>query len=193
MRRGGHYSWVCVLYVLIFLSLSFSVFAEEKVIRLNDGTVIHGEILSMEKGVYKVATKTVGLLFIKDSDVLFISTQEAGSLPFDQPLAPPEAEPPQAVPTASYPQAPILPPGAVVPDVSSQINVSDSVIDSMADLSQDEAVMDLLADPKVQDAVMRQDMDYLKNNEKFLEFMNSPKVKKLTEEIFTAPDEKEAQ
>ncbi len=56
-----------------------------------------------------------------------------------------------------------------------------NLMESIKDLAQDPQVLDTLADPRIKDALMRQDIEYLKNNEKFLKFMENPTIKKIIE------------
>lgn len=50
---------------------------------------------------------------------------------------------------------------------------------SIQDLSGAQEVADMLADKEVKDAIMRQDIEYLKNNEKFMKFVNNPTVQQI--------------
>jgi hypothetical protein len=52
-------------------------------------------------------------------------------------------------------------------------------ISSIQDLSRDQEVMAIVSDPKIKEAIARQDLDYLRSNEKFLKFMNNPTVKQI--------------
>ncbi|MFH0940550.1 MAG: flavin reductase [Candidatus Omnitrophota bacterium] len=56
-----------------------------------------------------------------------------------------------------------------------------NLMESIKELAQDPQVLDTLADPQIKDALMRQDIEYLKNNEKFLKFMENPTIKKIIE------------
>ncbi|MDD5019569.1 MAG: hypothetical protein PHH75_05160 [Candidatus Omnitrophica bacterium] len=66
-------------------------------------------------------------------------------------------------------------------------------IASIQGLTQDEEIMQIISDPKVKDAIARQDLEYLKTNEKFLKFMNHPTVKQIiqnTRETVENPEPK---
>jgi hypothetical protein len=52
-------------------------------------------------------------------------------------------------------------------------------IASIQDLSNNQEVMAIVSDPKIKEAIARQDIDYLRSNEKFLKFMNNPTVKQI--------------
>lgn len=64
------------IFVISFLFMMFSldafVYAQEKVIKLRDGVVLHGKILSKEGNVYKIASDMLGVLSVKESDVIAI-------------------------------------------------------------------------------------------------------------------------
>ncbi len=67
-----------------------------------------------------------------------------------------------------------------------KIKADASIMDSIRQLAQDPQVLAILADPEVKNAVMHQDVESLKNNEKFLKFMENPAVKKITQEAMTS-------
>jgi hypothetical protein len=52
-------------------------------------------------------------------------------------------------------------------------------IASIQGLGQDEEIIKIVSDPQIRDAVARQDLEYLRTNEKFLKFMNNPTVKEI--------------
>jgi flavin reductase (DIM6/NTAB) family NADH-FMN oxidoreductase RutF len=56
-----------------------------------------------------------------------------------------------------------------------------NLMESIKELAQDPQVLDALADPQIKDALMRQDIEYLKNNEKFLRVIENPTIQKLVE------------
>src|SRR5574340_120275 len=64
----------------LFLFASGSSFAGEiKEIELNDGSVVHGEILSLSNGVYTVRTEAMGTITIKDASVRTIRSMGAAA------------------------------------------------------------------------------------------------------------------
>ena len=65
--------------------------------------------------------------------------------------------------------------------IEQAIKKDTNFMESIKELGQDPQVMDALADPQIKDALLRQDFEFLKNNEKFLKFMENPTVKKLVE------------
>ncbi len=52
-------------------------------------------------------------------------------------------------------------------------------IADIQNLSNNQEVMAIVSDPKIKEAIERQDLDYLRSNEKFLKFMNNPTVKQI--------------
>ncbi len=59
------------------------------------------------------------------------------------------------------------------------ITENPQTISGIQDLSQDQEVIAIVSDPKIKEAIERQDLDYLRTNEKFLRFMNNPRVKQI--------------
>ncbi len=72
-------------------------------------------------------------------------------------------------------------PGADQAAIEQSIRKDPNLMESIKGLAQDPQVLEVLSDPQIKDALMRQDIEYLKNNEKFLKFMENPTIKKITE------------
>lgn len=144
-----------VLFVSgLFLSRSSLVFAQERIVKLKDGTIFRGKVLSKEKDIYKIESNILGIIAVKDSDIL--SIEEA---------------------------APVVP--GALNNLQQKLAGDPNTMQSIQSLSQDKEVVEILSDPQLKAAIMRQDVDYLKNNEKFLKFTNNPSVKKIITDVTT--------
>jgi len=71
-------------YLPILIALwSHHLWAEQRQIELRDGSVITGEILVFDKGIYTVKSTTLGTLQLKDSDIQTIRSNPAASPNFE--------------------------------------------------------------------------------------------------------------
>jgi hypothetical protein len=66
--------------------------------------------------------------------------------------------------------------------------VETAVTENIQKLVQEPEVIAILSDPVVREAIMRQDLETLKNNEKFLKFMANPVVKQITDDSLAAQE-----
>ena len=75
---------ICVLILLsgILLLNSFA-YAQERVIKLRDGAVLRGEILSKENNIYKISSKTLGIVSVKDADIVSIEEDTSKAQDWD--------------------------------------------------------------------------------------------------------------
>ena len=137
--------------LVIFLFLNHAAFAQEKIIKLKDGVILRGKIISKEGDIYKISNAMLGVLSVKDSDIASI-----------------EETKPAFGDMEAYQQKIINDP---------------RVMESIRSLSSDKEILDMLSDTQLKTAIMNQDVDYLKNNEKFLKFTNNPTVKKIMETV----------
>lgn len=64
-------------------------------------------------------------------------------------------------------------------DYQKAIVENPQTISGIQDLSKDQEIMAIVSDSKIKDAVARQDIDYLRTNEKFLKFMNHPTIRQI--------------
>ncbi len=143
-----------VLCFSFFCLLVSVCYAQEKIIKLKDGTVMRAKVLSKENNQYRFESSTIGVVVVKESDVLMIEDPSAQNLPQK------EADMYQK-----------------------RIMENPEAVAAIQELAQDARVLEMLSDPNLKGAIMRQDMEYLKNNAKFQEFANSSTVKKIVADV----------
>ena len=70
---------ILLFLVLFFVIFSFSprAFAQGRTIKLKDGSVIHGEILSKEGNIYKIKTEALGTILVPEEGIVSIGESEA--------------------------------------------------------------------------------------------------------------------
>lgn len=142
------------LFFVVFLSGAVSGYAQEKVVKLKDGSVMRAKILSKEGDVYRLETSSLGVVSVKEGDVAMIMDPESGAVPQGE-----------------------------VDKYQKKIMGNPAVLGAVQDLSQDPQVLEMFKDPQLRDAIMRQDVEYLKNSEKFQKFTRHPSVEKIVSEI----------
>jgi len=54
---------------------------------------------------------------------------------------------------------------------------------AVEEISRDQEVIDMFSDPALKDAIMRQDMEYLKKDGRFIKFMQHPSVQKVVQDV----------
>lgn len=159
-----------VLSALVFCFAGTS-YAQEKIITLKSGDVLRAEILSKENHVYRISSKSLGTVSIKEEDVASVTEVSGGC--------------PVSTTSVSAPSGSTLSPeqAAQVETLQKKIMGNPQLMDSIQSLAKDKQVTDMFSDPALKDAIMRRDVDYLKNNQKFQEFTNNPTVKKVIDEL----------
>lgn len=150
-----------VLCGLIFCFASLAS-AQEKIITLKSGDVLRAEILSKENRVYRISSKALGIVSIKEDDVASIG-EVSGSAPAPSALSPDQA--------------------AQMDALQKKIMGNPELMNSIQSLARDKQVTDMLSDPALKEAIMRRDVNYLKNNEKFQNFTDNPTVQKIIDEL----------
>ncbi len=169
MSNRGKKAWAGILSLFIIFSCSSLVFAQEKIIELKDGVVLQGKVLSKDSEFYKISTRTLGAVLVKDSDIVSIKA------------APPQSQTGDKKAQDAGPGKIDLQPDAQL--YQENIINNPELLESMKTLSQDEELTELLADPEVKAAIMNHDVEFLRNNEKFQKFMNNELLHKVIEEM----------
>ncbi len=139
-------------------------------IELDDGSVIQGEIISLNNAVYTVKTATLGEVKIEASKVrnIGISYGSASLLKAQGPLAPDLA----------------------ADDFSSQVNRiqntmagDPAIMQKVSGLAADPQFQELLKDPGIVNAAKSGDIKSLMGNQKLLGVINNPKLQEIKGDI----------
>jgi|AntAceMinimDraft_1070359.scaffolds.fasta_scaffold35033_1 hypothetical protein len=149
--------------------------ADERVLVLQDGSQIRGELISYEQGTYTVQTESLGTIKLSDRQVeQVLSSKE---------LAPKVTT--SAVDNTLAGTPPSTGGSASIEALQSAIMSSPSLMSSIMALQSDPQVQALLADPEVLRAVQSLDFDALSRNSKIQALMQNPQVKALQSSIGT--------
>lgn len=148
-----------IIVMLLMLPLSGSLRAgETKEIELTDGSVITGEVVSLNNGVYTIRTGSLGTLKIDDAKVRAIR--------------------PQGTPSSR--------PSVQSSDIKSLENkmMSDhDVMTMIQSLKDDPQFTKVLEDPEIMNAVSSGDMATLMANPKFLQLLQNPTVRDIQQKV----------
>ncbi len=152
MKRGA--------VIIAAIVLSFHVFAESEIV-LKDGSRIRGEVLSMQNGLYRIRTESMGTIQLRSREILSI-TSLGVSVPGDSP----------GTDTAASSQT-------AVDSIKSSIVNSPGVMSTIMALQNDPQMKAILADPEIMRAVQNLDLQALGNHPKIKALMNNPKIKRI--------------
>jgi hypothetical protein len=170
---------------MVFCCFASFVFAQVCTVKLKDGNVLRGKVVSKENGVYKIQTLTLGLLSVAQADIA--SIEEAAS----------QGQASEASTYQSRSNQSSSPVGSSLPQVSPEamesyrqkIAANPQIMDTVSSLAEDKEVLEIFSDPELKDAILRQDVEYLKNNEKFLKMADHPALQKIVQELSSQESE----
>ncbi len=182
VRRKSIYIFIMGMVFCCFASF---VFAQVCTVKLKDGNVLRGKVVSKENGVYKIQTLTLGLLSVAQADIA--SIEEAAS----------QGQASEASTYQSRSNQSSSPVGSSLPQVSPEamesyrqkIAANPQIMDTVSSLAEDKEVLEIFSDPELKDAILRQDVEYLKNNEKFLKMADHPALQKIVQELSSQESE----
>lgn len=146
------------------LIFSFGVIAD-RVIVLKDGSRIRGEIISVENGLYRIESDSMGTILLGGNQIQSIlSGEESGYQPAEGSLS---AE-------GSLPQ---------MQSIQSTIMSNPGIMSSILALQNDPQMQAVLADPEVMKAIQSFDLEALARNPRIKALMNNPSVKRIQGEM----------
>ncbi len=154
------------LLALAALALVCGAAAAANVV-LIDGTVIHGEVVSLEDGVYTVRSDSLGMLRVPKAKVRTIEEGQAAGRP--------------AASGASSNAS--VPPAAAIQGIETNVLQNPDLLKMLLALQNDPDVLAVLSDPKVMSEIAAGDYSALMNDPKIVALMNNAKVRAFVEEV----------
>ena len=152
---------VTILFLAMICSIAQA--AERGEIELIDGSLIYGEIVSLDQGVYTILSDSMGRLKIGESKIRAIRF-------------------PSSTGNRDTRDNIKQKPGDVGPEIQalqkSLLNDED-ILTTILSLQEDPKVQEVLNDPDVMNAVLAGDVQSLMSNPKFLELLNHPKMQEI--------------
>jgi hypothetical protein len=134
---------------------------------LRDGTVIQGEVRSLEDGVYTIETASVGAVHVRAEEVRSIA--EAGTSP--------------GTPAVGQPTKEGSPGADALDAAKSQISADPQLLAAVLALQNDPEVLAVLADPEVAKAMAAGDYNALMGNAKIVALMQNQKVREIVDAL----------
>jgi len=149
-----------VLFVLLLCSIAATAPAgDQKVIELVDGSVITGEIISLNSGVYTIKTDSLGTITITESRVKEIRQKSTASQSQDAPSA------------------------AQIQSLQQRMTSDKEIMALIQSLQDDPEFRKALEDPEVQRAVTSGDVPALTANPKFMNLLNHSAVQEIKKKV----------
>ena len=140
--------------------------AELRRLTLTDGSVISGEIESVQGGNYTVRSPSLGTITVKDSEIRTIETLSG------------------ATATQGPANAPSLPStNSQLDAVQHRLLSDDSIMSSVAALQDDPQFQDVVNDSDVMEALRTGNIDALERNPKVQRLMDDPRVQEINRKL----------
>ena len=159
--------------ILVTLTTASPVFAATKNITLKDGSVIKGELVSYQNGVYTLQTENLGRLQLPEANVVSVSSQSAS------------ARPQQAVPQAQSNEAPQF--SYKVAAMQNKIMADPGALEAVQAMAEDPEIAALVSDPdfvkQLTSAVNSDNVDSVGNDPRIQKLMANPKMQALIQQL----------
>ena len=153
-RRRSALSWALILVAGLCAGL---VDAAENRIELRDGSVINGELVGIESGVYRVRSQVLGEVRVRESEVLAIRPTTAAT----------------SAPTSSANTAPQT---GELAAIQQQLLANPGIMEAITRLQGDPSVQSALADPEFTRLILSGDLQALRTNPRFLSLRENPAI-----------------
>jgi len=146
--------WLGIVISVLFCVQAFA--GPSQTITMKDGSRVSGEVVSLNNGIYQIKTPSIGVLSIRQSEVLSIQAAGASAAP-----------------------APSLNMAEVKKLQDSLLN-DPGVMQMIQTLQNDPQFKSAMSDPAVMKAIQSGDMNALSQNPKIKALMNHSAVKRLS-------------
>ncbi len=154
-----------LLFVGAWLIIASPAFAASEIV-LQDGSRIRGEIVSMNNGLYKINTASMGTIELGSNQIKSISS--AGSEGSSGDSSGPVDSAMNSLAESS------------MQSIQSSIANSPDLMSSIMALQNDPAMQAVLSDPEVMQAVQNLDFRTLQNHPKMKALMNNQKIREIS-------------
>ena len=178
-----------VIILLFWAWLAPAWGAEFREIELRDGTVLRGEIVSLQDGIYTIRSESLGETRISASEVRVIRFPSGGSGPSaagDRARARSRAgkrqEELQESDRPGQPREELNQAGDVhkkVEEIQRSLAADDSLVEIITSLGDDPEVQAVLSDPQLMQAVESGDLPTLMASPKFMDLLANPKIQEI--------------
>lgn len=195
---------IALAAALAFSAVSATAAEPRVTVTLKDASTLRGELVEFKNGVYLLKTEALGEVKIPADKVLTLTMGDEPSAETGQPRTPSKSRPTPAtaghvksggpairegVPPEKAPPAREGAAGPASDDLRQQQKTVDSQVQSMlmdgsfmdniSNLGQNEAMQNVLQDPEIMEAIQRGDYDFLMNNDKMKNLIESPDMRNI--------------
>lgn len=157
---------IILIAIIIFPGASAQV-GQKSLIELNDGTVIPGEIISLNGGVYTIKSDSLGVQKIDASKIRAIRMQDPMQQSGQHPTNPNQPSATNGTPDTK--------------SLQERMMADEEIMDMIKSLQNDPEFKKILEDPEFQKAVNSGDVNALIANPRFMSLLNNRTVKEITE------------
>ena len=178
-----------VLFLLCGLLVSQIVLAAgSSRITLNDGTTIYGKVVGMSDGVYTINTDTMGEIRVNSDNVVEISSGASANNNKKQEIGIIDGNKKQNYQNYSNNNnqnnynSPIRDNSSKQQEVNTMVQsmmMNEDFMNNIMELGQSSEMQSVLNDPEVMEAIQNGDYDFLMNNSKMNNLMNSSEIQGL--------------
>ncbi len=149
---------VCLTIVFVFF-VNTGFCSELSVIRLHDGNVIKGNVISLKDGVYTIKTSSLGTMKIKDSEVDEIVKAKNKTASAEKDLS------------------------TELESVQKTLMDDEGIMELIKSLQSDPIMQRILDNPEVLDAVNSLDLEVLLKNDDFKKLLTNPTVHEINTKV----------
>jgi hypothetical protein len=143
-------------------------------IELADGSVVRAEVVSMNNGIYRLRSETLGEIEVPESRVRAIRSPGAQAA---RPQISPEPEASEYSPATAAPA-----PAPSGDDLQQALTNDPAAMEKILSLQNDPLMQSILSDESTMEAVQAGDLGTLLNDPKIRALMNHPTVRELSDQ-----------
>ncbi len=167
-RRNIRFFAICSLFAA-GLAAGTAYAGEVKEVELNDGTVITGEIVSLNNGVYTIKSESLGTVKLTDSKVRTIRQKSPVKTAGER--------------SASQQNPNSVDANAQAQSLQQKMMNDKEVMDKIHSLENDPEFQKILEDPEILRAVNSGDIAALMTNPNFMKLLNNRTVQEITNKV----------
>ena len=151
---------VCLVFLVGFICTN-AIAGQLVKLELEDGSIVSGEIVSYEKGIFTISSSSMGIVEINESNIRSIRYPSQRT----------ELSTPDRTSNRGVNQEMQALQGSMINN--------EQVLNMILSLQNDPKVQKVLNDPDIMNAVLAGDISALMSNPKFMELLNHPKVQEI--------------
>lgn len=168
------------MLLISLLSAQFCFAAGNNRITLNDGTTIYGKVVGMSDGVYTIRTDTMGDIKVNSDNVVEISSNTAPKNQSNISIL--EGNERGSKNNNSRSNNSQNDYSAQQKDANARVQsmmMNEDFMDNLMQLNETSEMQSILNDPEVMEAIQNGDYDFLMNNSKMNDLMNSSGIQEI--------------